>query len=71
MSEAEDRLVVETVVRVANGRVPVIAGTGSNSTDMAIKYTKMAQERAPTAPCRSPPTTTSRPRRRTVQPLRR
>ncbi|HSK99238.1 MAG TPA: 4-hydroxy-tetrahydrodipicolinate synthase [Rubrobacteraceae bacterium] len=44
MSEAEDRLVVETTVRVANGRVPVIAGTGSNSTDMAIKYTRMAQE---------------------------
>ena len=44
MSEEEDRVVVETVVRVANGRVPVVAGTGSNSTDMAIKYTKMAQE---------------------------
>jgi 4-hydroxy-tetrahydrodipicolinate synthase len=44
MSEAEDRLVVEATVRVANGRVPVIAGTGSNSTAMAIKYTKMAQE---------------------------
>ncbi len=44
MSEAEDRAVVETVVRVANGRVPVVAGTGSNSTDMAIKYTRMAQE---------------------------
>lgn len=44
LSEAEDRIVVETVVRVANGRVPVIAGTGSNSTDMAIKYTRMAEE---------------------------
>ena len=44
MSEDEDRLVVETVVRVASGRVPIIAGTGSNSTDMAIKYTRMAQE---------------------------
>jgi 4-hydroxy-tetrahydrodipicolinate synthase len=44
MSEAEDRVVVQTVVRVANGRVPVVAGTGSNSTDMAIKYTRMAQE---------------------------
>ena len=44
MSEAEDRVVVGTVVRIANGRVPIIAGTGSNSTDMAIKYTKMAQE---------------------------
>ncbi len=44
MSEEEDRVVVETVVRVANGRVPVVAGTGSNSTDIAIKYTRMAQE---------------------------
>src|SRR5919202_601699 len=43
LTEEEDRLVVETVVRVANGRVPVVAGTGSNSTDMAIKYTKMAE----------------------------
>lgn len=44
MSEAEDRLVIETVVKVADGRVPVVAGSGSNSTQMAIKYTKMAQE---------------------------
>jgi len=44
MSEEEDCLVISTVVRVANGRVPVIAGTGSNSTGMAIKYTKMAEE---------------------------
>src|SRR5215216_1735530 len=44
MTEEEDRLVVSTVVRVADGRVPVVAGSGSNSTDMAIKYTKMAQE---------------------------
>jgi 4-hydroxy-tetrahydrodipicolinate synthase len=44
MSEEEDRVVVETAVRVTNGRVPVVAGTGSNSTDMAIKYTRMARE---------------------------
>jgi 4-hydroxy-tetrahydrodipicolinate synthase len=44
MSEEEDRLVIGTVVRIANGRVPVIAGTGSNSTNMAIKYTRMAEE---------------------------
>ena len=43
LSEEEDRVVVETVVRVTNGRVPVVAGTGSNSTGMAIKYTKMAE----------------------------
>ena len=44
MSEQEDRTAISTVVRVADGRVPVFAGTGSNSTDMAIKYTRMAQE---------------------------
>ena len=44
LSEEEDRLVVETVVGVANGRVPVVAGTGSNSTGMAIKYTRMAEK---------------------------
>jgi len=44
MTEEEDRLVIGTVVRVASGRVPIVAGSGSNSTDMAIKYTKMAQE---------------------------
>jgi 4-hydroxy-tetrahydrodipicolinate synthase len=44
LSEKEDRTVIETVVRVSNGRVPVVAGTGSNSTESAIKYTKMAEE---------------------------
>ncbi len=44
LSESEDRLVIETVVRVSNGRVPVIAGTGSNNTESAIKYTKMAED---------------------------
>ncbi|HEV8045280.1 MAG TPA: 4-hydroxy-tetrahydrodipicolinate synthase [Rubrobacter sp.] len=44
LSEEEDRMVIGTVVRVTNERVPVVAGTGSNSTDMAIKYTKMAEE---------------------------
>src|SRR5215204_3795385 len=42
--EAEDRIVISTVVRVSGGRVPIVAGSGSNSTDMAIKYTRMAQE---------------------------
>jgi 4-hydroxy-tetrahydrodipicolinate synthase len=44
LSEEEDRLVIETVVRVTNGRVSVVAGTGSNNTSSAIKYTKMAEE---------------------------
>ncbi|MDQ3920871.1 MAG: 4-hydroxy-tetrahydrodipicolinate synthase [Actinomycetota bacterium] len=44
LTEEEDRLVVETAVHVSGGQVPVIAGTGSNSTDMAIKYTRMAEK---------------------------
>jgi 4-hydroxy-tetrahydrodipicolinate synthase len=44
LTEEEDRLVVEIAVHVSGGQVPVIAGTGSNSTDMAIKYTKMAEK---------------------------
>ena len=44
LSEEEDRLVIETVVRVTAGRVPVVAGTGSNNTASAVKYTKMAEE---------------------------
>ena len=63
MTEEEDRIVINTVVRIANGRVPVIAGSGSNSTDMAIKYTKMAQEEGADGSLQVAPTTTSRPRR--------
>ena len=44
MSEAEDRVVVGTVVRIANGRVPIIAGTGSNSAAEAIQMTRHAKE---------------------------
>lgn len=36
--------VVEAVVRVARGRVPVIAGTGSNSTAEAVRLTRAAEE---------------------------
>ncbi len=40
----ENIRVVEVVVEQANGRVPVIAGTGSNSTKEAIEMTKLAAE---------------------------
>ncbi|MGH7042142.1 MAG: 4-hydroxy-tetrahydrodipicolinate synthase, partial [Acetobacteraceae bacterium] len=36
--------VVEIAVEVANGRVPVIAGAGSNSTDEAIDLTRHARQ---------------------------
>jgi 4-hydroxy-tetrahydrodipicolinate synthase len=43
MEEEEDQLVIRTVIEVAAGRVPVIAGTGSNDTASAVEYTKAAQ----------------------------
>ena len=40
----EDHIkVIEKVVKQVNGRVPVIAGTGSNCTDEAIRLTKLAK----------------------------
>ena len=44
LSHAEHVQVVERVVAIANGRVPVIAGTGSNSTSEAIQLTAAAKK---------------------------
>ena len=44
MSDAEHRQVLEFALKVANGRVPMIAGTGSNDTAYAIELTKFACE---------------------------
>ena len=41
--EEHDR-VIELTVQYANGRIPVIAGTGANSTDEAIMLTKHAKK---------------------------
>lgn len=43
LSHEEHMRVVELTVEVANGRVPVLAGTGSNSTAEAIELTKHAK----------------------------
>ena len=43
LSHEEHGLVIQLCVEVANGRVPVIAGTGSNNTAEAIALTKHAQ----------------------------
>ena len=43
LSHEEHQQVTETVVRVANGRVPVIAGAGSNSTREGISLVQHAQ----------------------------
>ncbi|MGM0375676.1 MAG: 4-hydroxy-tetrahydrodipicolinate synthase [Bacteroidota bacterium] len=42
LSEIEDAQLIERCVKKVNGRVPVIAGTGSNSTADSIKYSKNA-----------------------------
>jgi 4-hydroxy-tetrahydrodipicolinate synthase len=42
LTHGEHRRVVEIVVRRANGRVPVLAGAGSNSTDKAIELAQLA-----------------------------
>jgi 4-hydroxy-tetrahydrodipicolinate synthase len=44
LSHQEHEQVIETVVRAADGRIPVIAGTGSNSTAEAIRLTRFAAE---------------------------
>lgn len=44
LSHAEHRRVVEIAIEVSNGRVPVIAGAGSNSTEEAISLTRHAKE---------------------------
>ncbi len=44
LSHMEHRRVVEIAIEVANGRVPVIAGAGSNSTEEAIELTRHAKE---------------------------
>ena len=43
LSHPEHRRVTEICVEVANGRVPVVAGTGSNSTEEAISLTRHAK----------------------------
>ncbi|HEX5382333.1 MAG TPA: 4-hydroxy-tetrahydrodipicolinate synthase [Acinetobacter sp.] len=44
LSMAEHTQVIKEVVRVANKRIPIIAGTGANSTREAIELTKEAKQ---------------------------
>ncbi len=40
----EHRIVIERAVEMASGRIPIIAGTGSNSTATAVQLSKEAEE---------------------------
>ena len=44
LSHAEHHRVIEIVINAAAGRVPVIAGTGSNATQEAIEMTRHAEQ---------------------------
>ncbi len=44
ISHDEHKKLIETAVKASNGRVPVIAGTGSNSTDEAVEMTIFAEK---------------------------
>jgi 4-hydroxy-tetrahydrodipicolinate synthase len=49
LTHAEHNRVIEIVLEAAAGRVPVIAGTGSNSTQEAIEMTQHAEQAGATA----------------------
>ncbi len=44
LSHEEHELVIETVVKAVAGRIPVIAGAGSNNTVEAIRFVQFAEE---------------------------
>ena len=44
LSHSEHERLIDLTVEVSNGRVPVMAGTGSNSTEEAINLTKYAKK---------------------------
>ncbi len=55
LSESERREVTKAVVDHVNGRVPVVSGTGSSGTDLAIMFSKEAAELGVDAVMISPP----------------
>ena len=55
LSPEEHRRVIEIAVEVANGRVPVLAGCGSNDTAHAIALTRAAKEAGADAALHVPP----------------
>jgi 4-hydroxy-tetrahydrodipicolinate synthase len=55
LTDAEHRRVVEICVEAAAGRIPVVAGCGSNDTAHAIALTRMAKEAGADAALHVPP----------------
>ncbi|WP_068474979.1 4-hydroxy-tetrahydrodipicolinate synthase [Saccharicrinis aurantiacus] len=44
LTDAEDEALIKRAVELINGRIPIIAGTGSNSTDTAVEKTQKAKD---------------------------
>ena len=44
LSHKEHKKIIEIAVKECNSKIPVIAGTGSNSTDEAIELSKFAEK---------------------------
>jgi hypothetical protein len=59
LSRTEQEEIVRVAVGMARGRIPVIAGAGSNSTSHAIELARDAERRVPTRCCASYRTTTN------------
>lgn len=55
LTDAEHRRLIEIAVEVAGGKVPVIAGCGSNDTARAIALTRAAKEAGASAALHVPP----------------
>ena len=55
LSEDERRQVTKTVVDQVHGRVPVVSGTGATGTDLAIMFSKEAEESGVDAVMVAPP----------------
>lgn len=55
LTEDERRGVIETVVRRAAGRVPVVAGASAPATDLAIRYGRLAEDLGAAALMVAPP----------------
>ncbi len=56
LSEDERNRVVEAIVRRVDSRIPVVVGTSAPATDLAIRYSRQAQELGADALMVAPPT---------------
>jgi len=56
LTEDERGRVVEAFVKRVNGRIPVVVGTSAPATDLAIRYSRQAQDLGATALMVAPPT---------------